>query len=125
MADNDKHPLIDDPVSGWLIIMDGPGRGSSFPLGLGGSTIGRGADADVRIDFGDGAMSSEHADIIYDRKGRRFFVRPLSETNLTYMGDEPLLTPAEIKSGSEFSVGETTLRFISFCGRDFDWTDVA
>lgn len=124
MAEDSKSPLVDNPVSGWVIVMDGPGRGSSFQLNIGGTSIGRDVDADVTLDFGDGAISGEHADIIYDPKGKRFFVRPLSETNLTYIHDEPLLTPMEINTGDEFNIGETTLRFVAFCGRDFDWTDV-
>ena len=39
------------------------------------------------------------------------------------MGEDPVLMPIELKGGEEIVIGDTTLKFVPFCGKDFDWRD--
>ena len=115
-----------DPVVGWLVVVTGPGKGEVCPLGYGMNTLGRAESSRVRLDFGDGLISREgHATLTYDPRGRKFYLQHGGGTNLIYLGDEPVLVPTILGAMQDFSIGETTVRFVPFCGPDFDWQDVA
>ena len=124
-GDGGGKNFMDDPVVGWLVVTAGPGRGASLPLGYGSNSLGRGPTERVRLDFGDELISrSAHTVLTYDPKGRKFFVQHGGGKNLTYINeDEPVLTPVELKGGEEIAVGDTRLKFVAFCGREFDWQD--
>lgn len=118
----EKEAGMEDPVVGWVVIIDGPGKGRSLPLGYGMNSIGRAASERLCLDFGDTQISrTNHATITYDPRGRKFFVTHGGGKNLTYMGDNPVLAPVEIKGGEDISLGQTMLRFVPFCGDSFDW----
>ena len=72
------------PVTGWLVVVDGPGKGSATQLGFGHNTIGRGPAMRVRLDFGDRKISRDtHATLTYDPKGNAFYLQ--QGKNLAYI----------------------------------------
>ena len=115
---------MDDPVVGWLVIVEGLGKGRAMQLGYGSNSLGRGATDRVKLDFGDDQISrSGHAVVTYDPRGRKFYVQHGGGTNLTYLGDQPVLSPTELPVLSHISIGNTVLRFVPLCGAEFDWQD--
>ena len=44
---------MDDPTVGWLVVVDGPGKGQVRRLGYGVNSLGRGGKSRVKLDFGD------------------------------------------------------------------------
>lgn len=111
------------PVVGWLVVVDGPGRGRSIELGFGMNIVGRGPGNRIVLDFGDDQISGEdHFRIAYDGANRRFHLVPGRGTNLVYLGGSPLLSPVELSAHDEFSVGSTRLRFVALCGEGWDWS---
>jgi hypothetical protein len=115
--------FLDDPVVGWLVILDGPGKGKSLELGYGQNSIGRAPDQRVRLDFGDDQISRQaHAFVTYDRKGRKYYVANGAGANLVYLGEMPVLAPTELPPNADLSLGGTTVRFVPLCGPDFDWS---
>lgn len=111
-------------TTGWLVVVDGPGKGASFPLGFGPHRIGRDRGMRVALDFGDKGISRDsHAVVSYDPRGNRFFVQPVN--NLVYQdidGElEPVLTPKQIATPDELVLGRTRLRFVSLCDDSFVW----
>ena len=115
---------MNDPVVGWLAIVEGPGKGKALQLGYGQNTIGRGETARVSLNFGDNQISrGGHAIVNYDPRGRKFTVQHGVGTNLTYLGDQPVLVPTELPAHSHISIGATVLRFVPLCGDAFDWQD--
>jgi len=113
-----------DPVVGWLVVTVGPGRGASLNLGYGRNSIGRDAGERVRLNFGDDQVSrTGHAIVTYDPRGRNFYVQSGTGANLTYIEgrDEPVLTPVLLRGGEVLLLGGTQLKFVPFCGSDFDW----
>lgn len=115
---------LTDPVVGWLVITQGPGRGNDLALGYGMNTLGRNNTERIPLNFGDNQVSrSQHAMVTYDPRSRRFYVQHGGGQNLTYLNGEPLLTPHELEGQEEISVGDTTLRFVPLCGPGFDWQD--
>lgn len=112
------------PVVGWLVIIDGPGRGRAREIVSGRNAVGRGAGNDISVDFGDSQISRDkHAVISYDPRGRKFYIQHGEGTNLTYLNDQPVLTPCELEALSHITLGDTVLRFVPLCGKDFDWQD--
>lgn len=115
---------MDDPVVGWLVVVEGPGKGRAVPLGYGSNSIGRGATDRIKLDFGDEQISrSGHAVVTYDPRGRQYYVQHGGGTNLTYLGDQPVLAPTALPALSHISIGHTVLRFVPLCGAEFDWQD--
>ena len=115
---------MDDPVVGWLVIVEGAGKGQAMQLGYGSNPLGRGATDRVKLDFGDDQISRNgHAVVTYDPRGRKFYLQHGGGTNLTYLGDQPVLAPAELSAQSHISIGNTILRFVPLCGAEFDWQD--
>ena len=114
-----------DPVVSWVVIVAGPGKGASFSLLSGKSSVGRNESNDVGLNFGinsDEKISREkHCFITYDPRGRKFYILPGDGRNLAYIQDSPVLQPTEITSGDEIQLGDTILRFVPFCGADFSW----
>ena len=110
------------PVVGWLVVVDGPGRGRSLELGYGMNIIGRGGGNRIVLDFGDDQISTDdHFRIAYDGANRRFHIVPGRGTNLVYIAGSPLLSPVPIDSHADIRVGTTALRFIPLCGDAWDW----
>ena len=108
------------PVTGWLVVVDGPGKGSAAQLGFGHNTIGRGPAMRVRLDFGDRKISRDtHATLTYDPKGNAFYLQ--QGKNLAYIEGEPVLNPVRLEAGALIGLGDTTLRFVPFCDDAFTW----
>lgn len=113
-----------DPVAGWLVVIAGAGQGNFMKLGYGQNSIGRGTSERVCVDFGDSQISrANHAVVTYDPRGRQFYIQPGSGTNLVYIDENevPVLQPMVLNPLSHIHLGDTTLRFIPFCTKDFCW----
>ncbi len=117
----DQGPTF--PV-GWIVVVKGPGRGSSFTLSAGASKIGRGEDQAVRLDFGDTSISRDnHAVIAYDDEQKQFFIGHGGKANLVRLNDMPVLSTEPLGDGDVIRIGETTLLFVALCNEGFSWTD--
>ena len=111
----------DFPV-GWLVVVSEQGRGKSFALRDGVSSVGRGADQTVCLDIGDNSISREnHISIAFDAEQKKFFVGHGGKTNLVRVNNKPLLSTEELSSKDMIRLGETTLRFLAFCDETFNW----
>ena len=120
----EARDAMDDPPAGWLVIVDGPGKGSVLTIGYGMNSIGRDEEERISIAFGDDQISRRaHAAVTYDSRGRKFYVQQGGGTNLVYLEDEVVLTPKELPEFSELYIGKTTLRFVALCGESFAWEE--
>lgn len=111
------------PVVGWLVVVDGPGKGNFRPIFPGSNTIGRAGGQRIPLDFGDDTISSEkQAFLVYDGRKRHFQIVPnLERSNLVHLNDAALLSNSELKPHDKIMVGNTTLLFVPLCGPEFDW----
>ena len=108
--------------AGWIVVVEGPGRGASFTLQNGVSQIGRGEDQAVRLDFGDTSISrNNHAAVAYDDEQGKFFLGHGGKSNLVRLNGRPVLSTEEMSDGDQIRIGETTLKFVALCGEDFTW----
>lgn len=114
-----------DPVTGWFVIVQGPGLGRSLVIGPGRSSLGRGEDQRISFPFGDRSMSRNHAQIVYDPGSRKFHISEGDGTSLTRINGELLIGNAILKGGELIELGEKThVRFVPFCSDRFDWSDL-
>ncbi len=92
----------------WLIAERGGGLegGERFDL-IGGLSIGRSSEADVRID--DRYASGLHARI-FSRDGRTY-VEDMNSTNGTLLNDATLKGEAEMIDGDVVRIGDTEFRY--------------
>ena len=113
-----------DPVVGWLVVVDGPGKGNYLKLGNGQNSIGRGNSERIKLDFGDDQISrSKHAMLTFDPRGGEFYIQQGSGTNLAYLDDSPVLAPTKLSTGSRITLGNTSLLFVPLCGENFSWDE--
>lgn len=111
-----------DPVVGWLVVTDGPGKGNSVPIGGGMNAVGRGADQRVSLNFGDTSLSSEkHFMLSFDARSGSFAIHRGDSVNLTYLNDAPVYETQPLKSFDKIETGATKLTFVAFCGEQFSW----
>ena len=120
----DAGSFMDDPLVGWLVIVEGPGKGASLRLGYGRNTLGRAKENRLVCDFGDGEISRKpHCVVTYEPRGRTFLLQHGDGVNLTYLDDNTVLEPVPLKPMSVIEIGRSKLRFVPFCSPDWDWQD--
>jgi hypothetical protein len=114
---NDIFPV------GWLVVVAGPGLGTSFSLHEGVSRVGRGEDQTVCLNFGDNSISRDnHISIAFDAEQNAFYVGQSGRSNIVRLNNKPLLSTEQVRSGDQIRVGETTLRLVALCGDNFSWS---
>ncbi|MEM7074042.1 MAG: FHA domain-containing protein [Pseudomonadota bacterium] len=109
--------------AGWVVIVEGPGRGMSFAIAAGVSTIGRAQDQTICLDFGDQSISRQnHASLAYDEEQNAFFIGHGGKSNIVRRNGNPILSTEALTNTDLIRIGKTTLRFVALCGPDFMWT---
>jgi len=124
-ASTPAMPAGGDYVTGWLVIVDGPGKGQSRPIRSGMNSLGRAPDQDIPLYFGaksDGEISRrDHTRIVYDPRSNNFKLMHGASRNLTYLNDEAVLEITDLKAYDRIVAGKTTLLFLPLCGNIFRW----
>jgi hypothetical protein len=92
----------------FLVVQQGGGlsEGEHFDL-FGGVSLGRSADADIRLD--DRYASGFHARVF--NRGGSYFVEDLNSTNGTLLNSRELHGEAELTPGDVIRIGDTEFRF--------------
>jgi hypothetical protein len=106
------------PVVGWLVVLNGDGKGKDYKLIPGMNTIGRDGTNGICITSDATITSSKHAIVVYDYKNNKYFLTHGEGTNLTYLNDNVVLQPSELTSGDKITLGNTDMKFMPF---EYDW----
>ena len=123
-AEDGAEDADNGPVTGWLVVLEGPGRGRAVEIGFGLNTIGASPENRVQLDFGDPGISrDEHFSIAYDAVNRKFHLMRGRGKNLVYVDGAPLTDSRELAPNTDLHVGETSLRFIPLCGEAWAWPE--
>lgn len=110
-----------DPVVGYVIVVEGPMRGTDFRLHAGRNFIGRAADMDVSL-ADDATVSREsHAVISYDERSNSFRISPGTSRGLAYLNGQGVDVASELSAYDLIEVGHTKLVFLPLCGEQFAW----
>jgi len=89
-----------------LIIQDGAGKVTEFPLPTGETRIGRSPDSDLVLPSR--AVSRQHAGITVSEDGRAV-VRDLGSHNGTFLNGQPVVEPAPLKHRDVLQMGDIVL----------------
>ena len=98
----------EEATDAFLVVQEGGGlnKGDHFDL-FGGISLGRSADADIRLD--DRYASGFHARVF--NRGGAYFVEDLNSTNGTLLNSKELHGEAELRPGDVIRIGDTEFRF--------------
>ncbi|MFT4008819.1 MAG: FHA domain-containing protein [Nocardioidaceae bacterium] len=88
-----------------VYIVDGPNAGDTISLDLAPLLIGRGTDAQIRLD--DDYVSTRHARIA--NSGDQWYVEDLGSTNGTYIENHRITQPTALTPGQRIRIGKTTM----------------
>ncbi len=109
-------------VCGWLVIIDGPGKGTSLVVGAGQSIVSRSPEQRICLNFGDDTITSkEQLRILFDDEEREFFISPGNGSSLNRLNGQVVGSQMLLNTGDTLKVGKTTLRFVAFCDKSFCW----
>lgn len=110
-----------DPVTGWLVCIEGTQLGKDYKIRNGKNFIGRADNMHIQI-LGDNSISRiNHAAIIYDSKNRATYLLPGDSSGLAYHNGEAVYTPVELNAYSVVEIGKSKFLFIPLCGEHFEW----
>jgi len=111
------------PLVGWLVIIEGKGKGRDIQIFSGKNSIGRDKSNTICIDFGDNTIGrTKHAFVLFDKKNGLFFFMSGTSINLSYLNSEAIYSPMKISNGDIIEVGQTKLKFVSLCDTNFQWS---
>lgn len=106
---------------GWLVCVNGPARGKSYPLHAGRNFAGRSPDMDMVLSDDKAISRDKHFSIVYDPRGVRFYV--VAGCGQTYWNQQAVLEEQEIRDGDEIVAGESHYIFVPFCREGRVWDE--
>lgn len=112
-----------EPVCGWLVCVEGKYIGGCFQVYAGKNSIGRGKNNRIILAEDDHISREHHALIIYEPKKRNFYIQPGDSSGLTYLNDEYIMEPKQLKNRDRIEIGQCKFLFIPLCGEDFSWEE--
>lgn len=109
-----------NPVSGWIVCIEGENRGRSFEVHIGKNFAGRSMKSDIHLN--DTKISREnHFTIVYDPLSFKFFLS--QGKGVTYINDKLLSDAVELTEGDKITAGASTYLFVPFCKEGRDWNE--
>ena len=121
---NFKEKVDKEPVTGWLVSISGPEKGSDYRLTMERNFIGRSEDMDVRITEDEYVSRDNHAAVSYSPKKNTYHLYPGDSKGLVYLNDKEVLTPEQLKPFDIVELGKTKLMFVPLCGDNFNWDKI-
>jgi len=112
-----------EPVVGWLVCISGKHIGCDFKLKVGRNFIGRDKSMDVVLGKDSTVSRIKHSIIVYEPKGNMFIMQAGESKELSYLNENVVLSPVELKPYDIITLGETQLMFVPFCSDVFKWDD--
>ena len=113
-----------EPVSGWLVCVEGADKGKAFQLYTRINTVGRGASNDVSLSKDYNITSGIQARIAYDPKENEFWLVPGERNkNSNYVNGVAKYGETKLEAYDLIEMGSTKLLFVPFCCDRFKWGD--
>lgn len=110
----------EEPVTGWLVAIEGIYKGNSFSLKAGVNIIGRNPEVYVCLKKDAQVSRNKHAVVIYEPKQKKFY---LGEGDaLVYCNGELVCGRQELTRFDKIEIGAGIYLFVPLCGLDFDWS---
>ena len=111
-----------DFLTGWIVCVKGPEKGSDLRLYHGFNRSGRGYGMQISIEADQTITRKNQCAIVYDGRANSFFLTP-EEGNEVLLNGEYLRVPAEIREGDVIGIGQGSYVFIPFCREGRVWDE--
>ena len=108
-----------DPVTGWLVCVNGPEKGRDYRLHAGRNLLGRAPHMDISIADDQEISREHHCSVLYDPKSRVFLLAPGSSS--TYLNSRVITESMPLKASDVIHAGSSEFIFIPFCGEERSW----
>ena len=112
-----------EPVVGWLVCISGKHIGCDFKLKAGRNFVGRDKSMDIVLGKDSTVSRIKHSIIVYEPKGNMFIMQAGESKELSYLNENVVLSPVELKAYDIITLGESQLMFVPFCSENFKWDD--
>ncbi|WP_420264520.1 FHA domain-containing protein [Candidatus Magnetominusculus dajiuhuensis] len=110
-----------DPVTGWLVCIEGTQKGRDYRLRSEKNFIGRADTMDVCIK-GDEAISRlNHAVVSYNPRTNSFKIITGEGRGIVFLNGEEVASVKDLNPYDEIELGKTRLKFFPCCGEYFKW----
>ena len=87
------------------------------------NAVGRSDSMDICISGDETISRNEHAFIVYDPKKNTFRIQAGSSRGLVYLNGDEVIASEELNAYDSIEMGESTFKFIPFCGEEYKWSD--
>lgn len=104
-------------LSGWLVVIDGPGRGTEYRLYTRQNRIGR--DAGMDVPLADPESPQEYASVTFDPSNSSHLLMPGALP--AELNGRAIMQPTRLQVNDRIRVGSTTLIFVPFAGVYHRW----
>ncbi|MCX4320860.1 MAG: FHA domain-containing protein [Lachnospiraceae bacterium] len=112
-----------DPVTGWLIALDGSEKGRDYRIHTDNNYIGRSEKMDICI-RGDETISRENQAVItYDSVEKVYYFSPGEGRSIVRLNNKAIFQTTELKAYDRITLGKTVLLFVPLCGENFEWEE--
>jgi len=113
-----------NPVTGWLVCIEGPSKGRDYKIRTEKNFIGRSDGMDIQI-LGDNAIARKnHAVIVYDPKKRKTLLLPGDSHGLVYYNGDAIYGPVDLAPFDTIELGKSKFLFVPLCGENFEWPEL-
>ena len=110
-----------NPVTGWLVCIEGTVRGKSYEIHMNRNFIGRDKLMDVAIPDDLLISRNNHLSLTYDQKSNRFFIK--NESGSVTVNGNLIEKATEIFENDEIAFGESKYIFVPYCNNTRSWND--
>ncbi|HOK19274.1 MAG TPA: FHA domain-containing protein [Thermosynergistes sp.] len=110
-----------DPVTGWLVCIDGPEKGRDFRIRSERNSIGRAPTNDICLRSDETVSRIHHAYVIYDPKKAAFRLQAGEGRGLVYKNGEEVVFSEPLEAYDVIELGQTKLLFVPLCWERFKW----
>ena len=111
------------PVTGWLVVMDGPARGRDLRLGEGRNFLGLDGQGCPAVLDSASSLAARQGIVVFDPADGSWCALPGSSHELCALNGRSLLEKMPLAAGDTFTLGGAAVRFVPFCTPDRLWQD--
>ncbi len=112
--------LTVQPVTGWLVCINGTEAGKDYRLHAGKNFVGRSMAMDVSIVGDKSVARNKHCSVIYEPNKNTFYVSSESG-NVVYLNEATVESYTELSEDDVLKIGETELVLVPYCKEDRRW----
>lgn len=118
------------PVTGWLVCLEGAGKGRDYRIVAEKNFIGRSGEMDIRIVGDETVCQRNHGILVYDPEKNRTVLLPGDSQGLVYVLDdedqwEAVYESKVLAAGDRIKIGSSIFLFVPMCGENdgfmFNW----